>query len=158
MPLPTRVVLGQPSWRLAAKGAEVFVTRAGGHVGPITYTLGRRRIQPLSVAPWVTEKSDPNLPPIIKVLRGDFFCMPFGGNTTPFRGERHPIHGETANAAWRLASLEKGDDRVTLHARLETKIRRGRVDKFITLIDGHAALYQRHEISGARGPMNVGHH
>jgi hypothetical protein len=36
-------------------------------------------------------------------------------------------------------------------------VRAGGVDKFITLIEGHAAVYQRHVIRG-RGPMSVGHH
>jgi len=37
-------------------------------------------------------------------------------------------------------------------------VRKGQVDKFLTLIDGHAALYSRHVISGMQGPMSVGHH
>jgi hypothetical protein len=43
---------------------------------------------------------NPGIPAILQVLRGDFFCLPFGGNTRSFRGENHPPHGETANARW----------------------------------------------------------
>src|SRR5207249_1604720 len=72
-----------------------------------------RKIAPLSVAPWATEKLDKSTPPIIRILRGDFFCMPFGGNKTPYRGrgriERHPIHGETANANWTLRQIRQDD-------------------------------------------------
>jgi hypothetical protein len=88
------------------------------------------------------------------VLRGDFFCLPFGGNATPFRGERHPVHGETANSRWQLESADRGQ----LHLSLKTKVRAGRVDKYISLRRGHTAIYQRHVISGMRGPMNFGHH
>ena len=40
------------------------------------------------------ERIDRSQPPVIRVLRGDFFCMPFGGNEGSFRGERHLVHGE----------------------------------------------------------------
>jgi len=37
-------------------------------------------------------------------------------------------------------------------------VRKGQVDKFLTLIDDHTALYSCHVISGMQGPMSVGHH
>ena len=134
------------------------MTEQGGHLGPVTFDRRNRRIRPYSVAPWATEKLDPSTPEIIKVLRGDFFCMPFGGNMSPYRGERHPVHGETANARWRLQSLSKTDDRTCLHLSLRTRVRTGRVDKRITLVDGHNALYCQHVISEMSGAMNLGHH
>ncbi len=94
-----RVVHGQPSWRIASNQVEAFVTQIGGHVAPVTFDRRHRRIQPYSIAPWAEERAAARLEPIIKVLRGDFFCMPFGGNATVFAGEKHPVHGETANAA-----------------------------------------------------------
>ena len=149
-----RTVLTQPSWRLANTNMEVFVTENGGHLGPATFDRKGKAIQPLSVAPWVMEPTDRKLPKILKVLRGDFFCLPFGGNETPFRGEHHPVHGETANAQWKLESLTKGH----LHVSLRTKKRPRQVDKHIYLRDGHNAIYSRHVISGMKGAMNPGHH
>ena len=128
-----RVVQGQPSWRLASKEVEAFVTEMGGHVGPVTFDRQGRKIRPYSVAPWAEEPVDRSLPPIIRALRGDFFCLPFGGNATPFGGEKHPVHGETANARWRLESLEAKGGRTCLHLSLRTKVRPGRVDKRIWL-------------------------
>jgi len=153
-----RTVLNQPSWRLASKDVEAFVTAQGGHLSPVTFDRGNRKIQPYSVAPWAGEKVDRSVPTIVRILRGDFFCMPFGGNDAPYRGEQHPVHGETANAKWRLESLEETNGRTCLNLSLNTRIRRGRVDKRITLIDGHNALYCKHVISGASGLMNIGHH
>jgi hypothetical protein len=153
-------ILGQPSWRIATRQVEAFVTRAGGHVGPITFKLNGRKISPYSIAPWATEKAmqrDPKTPPIIKVLRGDFFCMPFGGNVSPFGRERHPVHGEVANLNWKLESLDK-DDGQALRLSLNTKVRPARVEKTISLRRGHHAIYSRHVISGAIGPMTIGHH
>ncbi len=153
-----RMVCGQPSWRLASSEVEAFVTERGGHLGPVTFERRGRRIQPYSVAPWAKEEFDPPLKPIIQVLRGDFFCLPFGGNAKPFRREKHPVHGETANARWRLESLESHNGRTCLHLSLRTKIRPGRVDKRIFLVEGQNTLYCQHRVSGMRGPMNPGHH
>src|SRR5437879_2722402 len=105
------LVHGQPSWRLATTDVEAFVTELGGHLGPVTFDRHGRKLTPYSVAPWAEETTDASLPPIIKVLRGDFFCLPFGANTTPFRGERHPVHGETANARWKFESLRRSQGR-----------------------------------------------
>jgi hypothetical protein len=124
----------------------------------VTFTLGAKKIQPYNVAPWCTEKTPGSLPPILKALRGDFFCLPFGGNATPYRGEQHPVHGETANARWDCAAhLDEGGTHC-LHLTLDTKIRRGHVDKVLFLRDGHQAVYSRHVLSGFQGPMNPGHH
>ena len=152
-----KTVLSQPSWRIATPNVEAYVTETGGMIGPVTFDRRRKKIQPLSVAPWATEKLDRSTPPIIKALRGDFFCMPFGGNATPYRGERHPIHGETANGKWKLVEENSTRDRAELHLRLDTKIRRGRVDKFITITDQNV-VYQRHVVTNMTGPMNFGHH
>jgi hypothetical protein len=146
--------LGQPSWRVATREVEAFVTETGGHLGPVTFHLGGKKIQPFSVAPWAEEKTEPSLPALLKVLRGDFFCLPFGGNVTPFHGEKHPVHGETANGRWRLESAEAG----CLRLSLTTKIRAGRVDKYVSLRPGQTAVYQRHVISGMSGLMSLGHH
>ena len=153
-----RIVSGQPSWRLTSTVVEAFVTEMGGHLGPITFDRKGRKLQPYSVAPWAEEWSEPSLPLIIKALRGDFFCLPFGGNATPFSREKHPVHGETANARWQFRSLETSEGRSCLHLSLQTKVRPGRVDKRIWLVDGQNTIYSQHVVSGMSGPMNLGHH
>ena len=158
MSAPTlHTVHGQPSWSFKSSQVEAHLTRAGGHLGPVTFRLGERKVQPFSIAPWAEEKLPAEYPVLLKSLRGDFFCAPFGGNGVPWRGEKHPPHGETANGTWRLKAFERTADRRTLHAKLDLDVRPGTADKFLTLVDGHTAVYQRHELTG-RGPMSVGHH
>jgi len=156
MKLP--VIHGQSSWPLRSSHVQAHLTRLGGHLGPVQFRLGRRTVAPLSVAPWAEETLPRGMPVLLQVLRGDFFCAPFGGNGTPWRGERHPPHGETANAVWRLEELGHGDAAVTLRARLDLKVRAGRVTKTIVLPKGSPVVAQSHEITGARGPLSVGHH
>jgi hypothetical protein len=153
-----RTVHGQPSWRFASDTVEAYLTRLGGHLGPVTFDRRGRRFQPYAVAPWAEEATDPRLPPILKVLRGDFFCLPFGGNTKAFGRERHPIHGETANAKWRFDGFVSTRGTHTVALSLRTRLRRGTVEKRITLVDGHNAVYCRHRILGMNGPMCFGHH
>jgi hypothetical protein len=153
-----RIIRGQPSWRIASNRVEAFVTELGGQTAPITFDRQGQKIAPYSIAPWAEEKLEPKTPAILRALRGDFFCLPFGGNATPFRGEKHPMHGETANAKWRLEAEEHGCGRHSLHLSLKTRVRAGRVDKEIRLADGEDAVYCRHSITGMAGPMCLGHH
>lgn len=158
MSAPTlHTVQGQPSWSFKSAQVHVHLTKLGGHLGPVEFRLGTKTVSPFSVAPWAEEKIDAGAPALLRALRGDFFCAPFGGNGTPFRGEQHPPHGETANAVWRLKAFESSAGRQTLHARLDTTVRPGSVDKFITLVQGHSVVYQEHVVTG-QGPMSIGHH
>lgn len=152
-PLKTKSVLGQETTLLKSRNVETGVTTLGGHLWPAKFRIGDRWISPLAAAPWAMEK--PALPNILKVLRGDFFCMPFGGNGTAHAGEKHPIHGETANRKWKR---EPDSGPGSLHFSLRTTVRRARVDKVISLIEDHPAIYQKHVISGMSGRMPLGHH
>jgi hypothetical protein len=153
-----KTVAGQPSWKLLSSDVEAFLTEQGGHLAPVTFDRRNKTIQPYQTAPWAGEKLDASIPTIVKILRGDFFCMPFGGNEAPYRGEQYPVHGETANAKWKMESCTKRGGRLTCHLSMKTKVRKGRVDKRITLIDGHNATYSQHIISGMAGLMSFGHH
>ena len=151
-------MLGQPGWKLKTKRVDALVTKTGGMVGPVRYRLDGREVSPYSVAPWAEEALPAEIPPVLRVLRGDFFCMPFNSDPRPFRGERHPLHGECANGEWRFNALHRAADRLTLRLTFATQVRRGTITKEVMLIPDHTAIYQRHVISGMRGPMSYGHH
>jgi hypothetical protein len=145
------IVHGAPSWRVAASHVAAFVTVQGGHTGPVRYRLGDRWVAPGHVAPWAEEPVE-GLPPMLRLLRGDFLCLPFG------EAPGHPPHGESANAVWTMDDVEHEDDRTMLTAHLDLTLMPGRVEKCLTLRDGHAAVYTQHVIRGAEGPMPLGHH
>lgn len=154
----TARIFGQPSWELTSDRVRLALTRQGGHMGPVIFKLGRREISPYSIAPWAEEKVPAELPPMLKALRGDFFCAPFGGNASAYRSEQHPPHGETANALWQWEKAIE-DGRVTeLQVSLKTQTRPGRVDKFLRLRRGETVVYSRHVLSGMSGPMCFGSH
>ena len=153
-----QTVLGQPSFLVATKEVKAAVTQIGGHLGQVTFMLGRRAVKPFSVAPWHREKIAPGTPAILRVLRGDFFCLPFGGNGKTFRGAQYPVHGETANNRWRFTGSTRTKNKATLRLSLRTKIRPAQVEKRITLVPGQTVIYQEHVITGMSGPMSLGHH
>jgi len=149
---------GQPSWLLASDQVELALTRQGGHLAPVRFRLPHGVVQPFSIAPWAEEKADPKLPALLQSLRGDFFCAPFGGNENPYRSERHAPHGEPAYALWKFESIKKNQTETELHLSLETKVRRGRVNKMLRLRRGETVVYCRHVVSQMSGKMNLGHH
>ena len=150
--------LGQPSWRFASDKIEAAITRLGGQLAPVRFRLGRKIIEPFSVAPWAEERLAPGTQRVLQALRGDFFCAPFGGNAKIYRGEKHPPHGEAASALWQFKSLKKDKTTTELKLSLATKVRRGRIDKLIQLRKGETAIYCRHTLSGMTGAMSIGQH
>ncbi|MFZ4507567.1 MAG: hypothetical protein ACOYON_07720 [Fimbriimonas sp.] len=145
---------GQESFVVRNGEVEAWVTQLGGHLAPVSFRLGNRWVQPFSVAPWAEEPGREDLPAILRSLRGDFFCMPFGGNSTPFEGERYPVHGEPANAVWNLDDANEG----VLDLSFSTTIRPGRVQKRVEIRPGETVVYQTHTVSGMEGPMCYGMH
>ena len=136
-----RAVRSQPSWILANDDVEVAVTKLGGHMAPVTFDRTNTiPIQPYHVSPWQDEGLK-DLPAAVLVpLRGDFFCLPFGGNAAARGGEQHVPHGEAATADWTFASrTRKPDGTETLTLTLDTKVRPGRVTKELTLVPGQSS-------------------
>jgi hypothetical protein len=153
-----RTIASQPSWVLATPQVELALTRLGGHMAPVTfYRDTDHPVQPYHITPWQGEKHDYPVPVLVP-LRGDFFCLPFGGNDTAVNGEKHPPHGETAGSKWTFVGSKKSGDVLTLTTTLETKIRPGRVTKELSLVDGENVVYSRHLIEGFAGPTPLGHH
>ncbi len=151
-------ILGQKSFVVRNRNVDAAVTELGGHLGPVTFSLGKQKVAPFSVAPWWDEKLPAGTPALLRALRGDFFCLPFGGNGKAWRGEQHPPHGETANSKWKFESLRRKSGEVCLELSLKTKVRAGRVSKRIRLVNGHSVVYQEHVVSGMEGSMSLGHH
>lgn len=129
------------------------MTKTGGQLGPVKFRLGRQIIEPLHIAPWCAEPEAAKLIPLLRVLRGDFFCAPFGDGPA-WRGEAHPPHGETANADWSVTSSTPE----RLEATLQTQVRPGKITKIIEARPGETNLYQSHTFDGYSGRICYGHH
>lgn len=139
-------------WILSSDRVQVGVTEEGGHLDPVRFETGRGPVAPLHVAPWADEPVDPALPPILRILRGDFFCAPFGASD--LLSEETWLHGAPCNARWQRVVGD--ENRLTLE--LEKTVLGARVRKHLYLRPGHAIVYQQHDLLGGSGLVPIGHH
>jgi hypothetical protein len=63
-----------------------------------------------------------------------------------------------AGSAWKVAGTKKSGDVTTLTLGIETKARKGKVTKELSLVDGQNVVYSRHTIEGFAGSVPLGHH
>lgn len=139
---------GARSFSFSSDLVSLHVTREGGHLAPVEFKLGERTVSPYALAPWRPDEIDPELPVLLKCLRGDFLCLPFGPQPDG------PPHGETANNEWHQLSENGG----TLSMKLEASDVSANVTKSITLRPGQTAIYYEHHISGLEGDFSYGNH
>ena len=155
----TKTVHSQPSAILSTKEVEVTVTKLGGHMAPVTFFRDSGKpVQPYHISPWQDEKPTKMPAPVLNILRGDFFCIPFGGNSDAVNGEKHPPHGEIVGDAWKIVGTKKDRDVTTLTMAIDTDVRKGRVTKELSLVNGQNVIYSRHTIEGFAGRVPLGHH
>jgi hypothetical protein len=139
---------GAPSFSLRNDLVSLHITCTGGHLAPASFVLGDRVVSPYALAPWKPDEIDPGLPVLLKNLRGDFLCLPFGPQ------EDGPPHGETANNEWSL--VFETEDSITLA--IEASDVSASVSKTISLRPGQSAIYYEHRISGLEGDFSYGNH
>ena len=147
---------GQPSHRLESRHAAAYVTVQGGHLTPL-FRLAGREVAPYFVNPWWKEPVAAELDHLLRVLRGDFFCLPFGANAEPYEGMKHPAHGATANDCWE-GTGEGGAADGALALRLPLPGGRGAVEKRIVLGTDSPLVYSEHLVSGWTGKAPAGYH
>jgi hypothetical protein len=103
-----------------AHGA-LTVQRLGAMLGPVTFLLpDGRQVSPLHVAPWLHEPGGEALPGILRRLRGEWPCAPFGYSVSSAgwpeawarvmgpAGSDEEIHGHCSNHPWTWRDDEDG--------------------------------------------------
>lgn len=143
-----KTIHATPSFSLSSDSVSLHVTREGGQMAPVEFKLGERVVSPYSLSPWTPDDVDVELPVLLKNLRGDFFCLPFGPQ------EDGEPHGETANRAWEKVSETANSLVLEIH----TSDVACKVTKTISLRDGQAAIYVEHRIEGVDGQWSYGTH
>lgn len=103
------------TWHLNWRYGEAELRALGGLLGPVNFRLeDGRQIQPMYIAPWADEPNIADLPPLLRDLRGELPCAPFGrtdlpagmGDWTPCDPGDDWEHGYSANQPWSLLSTD----------------------------------------------------
>jgi hypothetical protein len=98
------------------------VQQLGAMIGPAVFLLpGGRQVSPLHVAPWADTAETAELPGILRRLRGEWPCVPFGysvpvspdtpADWTALLGPAEPdeeVHGHGSNQLWTWVDPEQG--------------------------------------------------
>ncbi|MBL8270756.1 hypothetical protein [Steroidobacter sp.] len=158
-PQPTVRIQGQDSFLLRTRDVELAVTRTGGMLGPVTFfPRDEQPIRPYAVAPWAEESVPADVPPMLRALRGDWFCSAFGENGEPHAGQRLPPHGETANRDWQEIGRGETTEGCWLRLGVAMPLQGGVCEATTALLSNQSIVYQRHDLRGLTGPVNPGHH
>ena len=143
------IIHGASSHLLRTAEVELAVSEQAGHLAPVSFVFASgARFSPYALSPWLPDDLDASLPPLLRYLRGDFLCLPFGGQ------QAGPPHGDPANARWELR--EQTAQTLSLF-QLATDSG-ARVEKEIRLVAGQQAIYTEHRIGGLSGNWNYGNH
>ena len=138
---------------LSSDKVSLGVTETGGHLSDVAFDTGTgRRVTPMHTAPWAPDELPADIDPILHVLRGDFFCAPFGPNDIVPTEKR--IHGAPANGIWRLTASGDG----WIEAVLDSDVMGARLTKRVEVRPGETMVYQTHTMEGGNGRLPVGQH
>ena len=145
-------------FRLTNRETSVTLTARGAQMAPVRFfSDSETPLEPYYVSPWQNEPGPVPGPGVLGALRGDFFCMPFGGDNH-YKGENHPVHGEVSEAEWTLREQGSEGAVSSIELELQTRVRPGRVRRRIEIRDGESNLYICHRVEGFAGPVTYGHH
>jgi hypothetical protein len=131
-----------------AHGA-LTVQPLGAMMAPVTFLLpGGQQVSPMHVAPWASEREADKLPGILRRLRGDWPCAPFGYSASSVgwpvdwaatMGPPEPneeVHGYCSNHEWQWESATQGSLHLSLDYPAASPIQR--VERSVTP-DPHSA-------------------
>ncbi|MCP4307827.1 MAG: hypothetical protein GY788_23720, partial [bacterium] len=119
------------------------VQRLGAMLAPVTFLLADgRQVSPLHIAPWAGEPGNDDQPGILRRLRGEWPCAPFGYSVpadgfTPEWAEvittgepDEEIHGHASNNEWNWEEVTSTELRLGLDYPADGPI--ARVERTIT--------------------------
>lgn len=139
-------------YRISSDAVALGVTEHGGQLDEVRFQLAHGTFMPMHTSPWLDEPHADDVPPMLRILRGDFFCAPFGDSDV--LDDEPRAHGATANDHWAVAAHT--DESVELE--LARPVMGADVRKRIHVRPGHAVVYQEHELVGGDGRIPIGHH
>lgn len=145
-------------WVVRSDAVEATLNALGGMLAPAWFTLpDGRRVAPFKVSDWSGRVEAEALPPVMRYLRGEFACVPFGAPQPPpsateawrslFEADPNfsDTHGYCANHEWSL--VDRSEERVTASIEYPDGHPLARVEKTVTAgdaLDVELRVFARH--------------
>jgi hypothetical protein len=147
-PLCVNPSMGEPMTDVAYRALAwphgvLAVQRLGAMLAPVTFILADgRQVSPMQVAPWAGEPGTDSLPGILRRLRGEWPCVPFGYSLPPvgFAAEwartilpetaDEEVHGHSSNHDWQWEEAPAGALRLSIDYPDASPVKR--VERIIT--------------------------
>ena len=138
---------GEPSLTISSDTVSAAMTLRGNHIAPVNFHVHGKNVNPYSLAPWLPG-SHQGIDPLLDVLRGDFWCLPFGEQPDG------PAHGEVARGDWEVVAVNN----VSAILRINAQDVGAEVTKTVSVRDGQNGLFQEITMSGLEGDYSYGTH
>ncbi|MGP8251234.1 MAG: hypothetical protein ACLQHF_04320 [Terracidiphilus sp.] len=112
-------------------------------------------ILPYHISPWQGQENDFLSGTPEAVLRGDFFCLPFGRKDENISG---PNHGNTSGSVWELVDSQTQHGVSRLRITMAGALGAASVTREFFLRDGENVVYDLTSIVRLEGAFPLGHH
>ena len=150
-------VFGQSSWILESDCVRLGVTKVGAHMAPVSFNFNSSEpMLPYYISPWQGEDTSTLIGTPDAVLRGDFFCLPFGRSDQQESGS--PNHGRTSAGRWNLVDSQAEGGISSLRIEMEDALGPAKVTRVFFLRDGENIVYDLTLIAELEGSFPFGHH
>ncbi|SDF66316.1 MULTISPECIES: hypothetical protein [unclassified Duganella] len=137
-----------PMWRLEWDHGSAEVQALGGMLGPLHFRLDAERdLQVMHVAPWAGTVDSMGLPGMLRRMRGEWPCVPFGrtdlppdlpqGWTALAPDDRWP-HGYASNHRWRCKHADQQSICLEIDYPEDSPV--ASIERHISVVQGAAAL------------------
>jgi hypothetical protein len=150
-------VSGQREWILESDCVRLGVTKTGAHMAPVSFDLNTGKpMLPYHISPWQGEDTSPLSGMPEAILRGDFFCLPFGRSDVETPGV--PNHGRTSAYPWELVDSQTRNGVSKFRIAMGGALGSSRVTREFVLRSGENIVYDLTTIAGLEGSFPLGHH
>lgn len=141
-------VAQQRMWRLDWEYGSAEVQALGGMLGPLHFRLDAERdLQVMHVAPWAGTVDSMDLPGMLRRMRGEWPCVPFGRTdlppdlppewTTLAPDDRWP-HGYAAHHRWTCRHADQHSVRLAIDYPEQSPV--ATIERLISVVPGAPAL------------------
>lgn len=148
---------GQLCYNISNNTISVLITIQGGHT-TASFNIDNKFTDPFYYVPWWNEEPDKNFDKVLNILRGDFFCFPFGMNAEQYGSAKYPLHGQTSNEIWDFLKISEKNEEKEIQLRMYLMKNSGQVIKSIKIFENNPVMYENNIVSGFKGKIPLGYH